>query len=144
MTRGPWAAGLELSLGPALRRADPAAGLAIELSRSTATLGIERRFAGFALAAVAGAVVYHRTTITTSAELAATPAVTTARFVAGPELRYQWRPGGGIAGIEAVVGLDLVPGAPEPVVARDAMIESLGALRPVQPRLGLKVFVGLP
>jgi hypothetical protein len=147
VTRGAWAGNVAVSLGPALRRDAPAAavpGLAIELSRSTATLGVERRFAGFALGAAAGVVVYHRSTVAILPELAATPAATTIGFVGGPELRWQWRPGGGHLGVEAVGGLDVVAGAPEPVVARGQTIQSLGALRTVQPRVSLRIVVGLP
>lgn len=147
VTRGAWAGNAAISLGPALRRAAPAAnvpGLAIELSRSTATLGLERRFAGFALGAAAGVVVYHRSTVAILPELAATPAATTVRFFGGPELRWQWRPGGGHVGVEAVGGLDVVAGAPEPVIARGQTIQSLGALRTFQPRVSLRIVVGLP
>ena len=147
VTRGDWAGNVAVSLGPALRRDAPAAaqpGLAIELSRSTATLGVERRFAGFALGAAAGVVVYPRSTVATAAALAATPAATTVRFVGGPELRWQWRPGGGHVGVEAVGGLDVVPGAPEPVVERGQTIVSLGALHALQPRVSVRIVVGLP
>ncbi|HET9623761.1 MAG TPA: hypothetical protein VFP84_20455 [Kofleriaceae bacterium] len=142
--RGGWAASLAVSLGPALRReADVAPGLAVELSRSTIALGAERRLAGFALGAAAGVVLYHRTTAATTPDLAATPAVTTARLVVGPEARWAWRPGGGAIGLEAAAALDVVPGAPEPVVMRGGEIVSLGALRTLQPRFSLKLVVGL-
>src|SRR6185436_17835577 len=110
--RGPWAAALALTLGPALRHAvEP--GLAIELSRSSAALGVERRVAGFGLGASIGAVVYLRTTVATSPGLAPTPAATTAALVAGPDLRWRWRARGGHVGIDAMIGLDVVLGAPE-------------------------------
>jgi hypothetical protein len=151
VTRGAWAGSLALSLGPALRHAiDPALtpglapGLTIELSRSTATLGVERRFAGFALGAAAGVLVAHRTTVATSGELAPTPAATKTAFVVGPELRWRWRPGGGHVGIEALAGLDVVIGAPELAIVRGAEIDEVGALRSLQPRFALSIFAGLP
>ena len=145
VTRGNWAASLQISLGPALHHdATGEPGLAVELSRSSAMLGIERRVAGLAIGAAAGAVVYHRTTVATSPDLAATPAATTVRFVGGPELRWQWRPGGGHVGVEAAAGLDIVAGAPEPVVARGDTITSIGALRTWQPRFSVRLFMGLP
>jgi hypothetical protein len=146
VTRAGWAANLAASLGPALHHAAPAAeapGLAVELSRSSLTVGVERRLAaGLAIGATAGAAVYHRATVATSPDLAATPAVTTARFVGGPELRWQWQPGH--VGLEAVAGLDIVPGAPELAVMRGASVDSLGALRTLQPRLALRIVVGFP
>jgi hypothetical protein len=145
LVRGAWAASLALSLGPALREDAPsgeAPGVAVELSRSSAMLGVERRWASLVLAASAGAVVYHRTTVATSPELAPTPAATTVRFVASPELRWQWRPSR--VGVELAAALDIVPGAPDLAVTRGAMVASLGALREVQPRLSLRIVVGLP
>ncbi len=147
VTRGGWAATLGLTLGPALRRAiDPATapGTAIELSRSTATLGIDRRLGGFALGVTAGVLVVHRTTVATSGELAPTPAATTTAFVAGPVARWRWRPGGGQVGIEVLAGLDLVAGAPELAIARGDEVSVVGALRAVQPRFALSIFAGLP
>jgi hypothetical protein len=147
VTRGAWAGSVALSLGPALRHAiDPALapGLTIELSRSTATLGVERRFAGFALGAAAGVLVAHRTTVSTSGELAPTPAATTTAFVVGPELRWRWRPGGGHVGVEALAGLDVVIGAPELAIARGAEVDTVGTLRSLQPRFALSIFAGLP
>jgi hypothetical protein len=147
VTRGAWAASVALTLGPALRRAiDPAIapGLAIELSRSTATLGVERRVGGFALGASAGLLVAHRTTVATSGELAPTPAATTTALVAGPELRWRWRPGAGHVGIEVLAGLDVVVGAPELAIARGTEVDVVGRLRAVQPRFALSIFAGLP
>jgi|GEM_PF-5283586 len=147
VTRGDWAGSLALSLGPALQHAiDPAItpGLTIELSRSTATLGLERRFGGFALGGAAGILVAHRTTVATSGELAPTPAATTTAFVVGPELRWRWRPGGGHVGIEALLALDVVIGAPELAIAQGAEIDTVGKLRSLQPRFALSIFAGLP
>ena len=151
VTRGAWAGSLALSLGPALRHAiDPVLapglqpGLTIELSRSTATLGIERRFAGLALGGSAGVLVAHRTTVATSGALAPTPAATTTAFVVGPELRWRWRPGGGHVGVEALVALDVVIGAPELAIAQGTEVDSIGTLRSLQPRFALSIFAGLP
>ncbi|MEO7732175.1 MAG: hypothetical protein ABIY55_14465 [Kofleriaceae bacterium] len=147
VTRGAWAGSLALSLGPALRHEiDPALapGLTIELSRSTATLGIERRFAGLAVGGSAGVLVAHRTTVATSSDLAPTPAATTTAFVIGPELRWRWRPGGGHVGIEALAGLDVVIGAPELAIAQGTEIVTVGTLRSLQPRFALSIFAGLP
>jgi hypothetical protein len=155
VTRGPWAAVLALTLGPALRHAvgpgvGPGVGpevapeVAIELSRSSATLGLERRIAGFAIGVSAGAVVYHRTTVEAAAGLAPTPAATTVGFIAGPELRWQWRPRGWYVGLAAMVGLDVVLGAPELAIARGAAVDSLGHLRAIQPRGSAGIVMGLP
>jgi hypothetical protein len=143
VTRGPWALALALGLGPALRHA-AGGDVAVELSRSDAALGIERRLGGFALGASAGAIRYRRTTLATPAGLMATDAATTIAFVVGPELRGRWRPGGGHVGIEACAGLDLVLGAPELAVVRGGAVESLGPLRMVQPRFGLSIIARLP
>jgi hypothetical protein len=157
--RGGWAGSLVLSLGPALRHrsgspagaaASPgtapgtAPAIAIDLSRTTAALAIERRIAGFAIAATAGAALYHRTTVATPGDLIATPAVFTAALVAGPELRWQWRPRGGPVAIAAAVGADVVVGAPELAVARSGAVDSLGRLRTVQPRFTLSLVAELP
>jgi len=147
VTRGSWAAGLALSLGPSLRHdaaGGVASGVAIELSRSGATLGIERRAAGFAFGVSAGALAYHRTTVTTSAGFAPTPAVITPAFVAGPDIRWQWRSRDWHVGIDAAVGLDVVLGAPELALARGSEVVSLGKIRTAQPRFGLSVVAGLP
>jgi len=143
VTRGPWAGALALTLGPPLRH-DAGAGVAIELSRSTAALAIERRLAGFALAASAGAALYHRATLATSGDLMPTPAATTLAAIAGAELRWRWRPRGGSVGVDATLGVDVVPGAPEPAIARGGSIEELGRLRLVQPRFALSIVAGLP
>ena len=144
VTAGPWAASLALSWGPALRHAAGAApGVSVELARGGAALGVERRLAMFALGVSAGVAVYRRTTLATPVDLAATPAATTAAFVAGPELRWQWRPGGSAIGVAAAAGVDIVVNAPELAVARGTDIMALGALRTVQPRLGLSIVAEL-
>jgi hypothetical protein len=155
VTRGPWAAVLALTLGPALRHAvgpevapevapGGAPDVVIDLSRSSATLGLERRIAGFAIGVSAGAVVYHRTTVEAAPGLAPTPAATTAGFVAGPELRWQWRPRGWYVGLAVMVGVDVVLGAPELAVARGGAAVPLGHLRAIQPRGSAGIVVGLP
>jgi hypothetical protein len=145
---GPWAIALALSFGAALRDAGPAGegatGVAVELSRSAATVGLERRVAGFAIGASIGAIVYRRTTVETPAELMATPSATRAAFVAGPELRWRWRSRGGYLGLDVTAGLDVVVGAPDLAIARGGEVESLGRLRGVQPRFGASIVAGLP
>jgi hypothetical protein len=143
VARGQWAGALALTLGPALRH-DAGAGVAIELSRSTAALAIERRLAGFALGVSAGAALYRRATIATSGDLMPTPAATTVAAIAGAELRWRWRPRGGSLGVDAALGVDVVPGAPEPAIARGGAVEVLGRLRLVQPRISLSIVAGLP
>jgi hypothetical protein len=147
VVRGSWAGSLALTLGPSLRHAiDSAAApqLAIELSRSAATLGIERRAGGFAFGIAAGAVAYHRATLSTATGFMATPASTTPAFVAGPELRWQWRSSGLHLGVDVAVGLDVVLGAPELAVDRGGQIESAGEIRKAQPRFSLSIIAGLP
>jgi len=142
VTRGPWAASLALTFGPPLRRTSGDA--AIELSRSTAAVAVERRIAGIAIGVSAGALLYHRATRSVASGLLPTPATTTAAFVTGPELRWQWRPRSGYLGIEVIAGLDVVLGAPELAVARDGAVHSLGTLRPLQPRFAAGLVLGLP
>jgi hypothetical protein len=89
-------------------------------------------------------VVYHRATIETAAGLAPTPAATTAGFVAGPELRWQWRPRGWYVGVVAMVGIDVVLGAPELAIARGGVAFPLGHLRTIQPRGSAGIVMGLP
>jgi hypothetical protein len=144
VTAGSWGASLALSWSPALRHAaGDAAGVTVNLARGAAALGIERRLASFALGVSAGVAVYQRTTVATPADLAATPAATTAAFVAGPELRWQWHPAGSAIGIAAVAGVDVVVGAPALAVARGTDVMEVGALRTVQPRLGLSLVAEL-
>jgi hypothetical protein len=142
-TRQAWAVALALGVGPALRHA-AGADVAVELSRSDAALGIERRFGGFALGVSAGAILYRRTTLATPAGLMPTDATTTIALAVGPELRWRWRPWSSRVGIEVCAGLDVVLGAPELAVVRNGTVESLGQLRRVQPRLGLSIVAGLP
>jgi hypothetical protein len=134
---------LALGFGPSLHHAAGAA-VDVELSRSDAALGFERRIGGFAVGVSAGAIVYRRTTLATPSGLMPTAAATTTAFVAGPELRWRWRPGGGHVGLEACAALDVVLGAPELAVIRGTTEMSLGELRTLQPRLGLSIIAGLP
>lgn len=144
VTAGPWAVSVALSWGPALHHAtDAAPGVVVGLARGAAALGVERRLAMFALGVSAGVAVYRRTTVATPTDLAATPAATTAAFVAGPELRWQWRPAGSALGVAAAAGVDIVVNAPELAVARGADIMALGALHTLQPRLGVSIFAEL-
>jgi hypothetical protein len=146
---GPWGVLLALSWGPALAHAAAPGGepVRIDLSRSSAAVGVDRvfgsRFGELELAAAAGVVVYRRMTTTTPSDLSATPAATTAALVAGPELRWQWRPGGAAIGIAVAAGLDVVLGAPDLAVARGAEVVSIGAVRTLQPRFMATVFADL-
>jgi hypothetical protein len=143
---GPWGVLLALSWGPALAHAGPRSGeptVSVDLSRSSAAVGVERRFGEVALVATAGAILYRRTTTNTPADLSATPAATTAAFVAGPELRWRWRPGGAAIGVAATAGLDVVVGAPDLAVARGTEVISIGAVRTLQPRFMAAVFADL-
>jgi hypothetical protein len=88
--------------------------------------------------------VYHRATVSTSGDLAPTPAAYTVAAIAGAELRWRWRPRGGSFGLDATVGVDVVPGAPELAVARGTEVDSLGRVRMVQPRFSLSFVAGLP
>jgi len=141
IARGAWAGSLELTLGAPLRRGGDAV---VELSRSSAALGVERRLGGgFAIGAAAGALLYHRETVRSPNGLAATPSAFTAAFAAGPELRWRWHPSGVAVGIEATAALDVVAGAPELVVQDASGLRSIGAIRVIQPRIGLSIIAGL-
>jgi len=142
IARGAWAYGLELSLGAPLDRRGDAT---VELSRSSASLAIERRFAhGFAIEAAAGALVYHRATVSTPTGTSATPSAFTPAIVVGPALRWRWRPSGAPIAIEAIVALDVVAGAPELDVMDASGVRAIGTIAIVQPRFGLNLVAGLP
>jgi hypothetical protein len=137
-----WAISLELSLGPALRRRGD---VVLDLSRSGAALAVERRLGGgIAIGGAAGVLLYHRATITPPGGLSATPSSFTAAAVAGPALRWQWRPRDWPIGIEAVAALDVVAGAPELVVSDAMGVHTIGTIRIAQPRFGLSIIAGLP
>jgi len=139
LARGAWAGSLALALGlPGTR----AGTTEVELARSGAALGIERRFGAFAIAITAGAVIYRRSTVATPADVSATRASTTVAFATGPELRYRWQFGRLPIGLEVTAGVDVVAGAPELAVMRGTEIDSLGTLWSVQPRVMIGVFAG--
>ena len=141
IARGAWAFGLALTLGPPLERAGDAT---VELSRSGAAIAIERRLGlGFALGVDAGALLYHRATVSPPGGLAATPSAFTTALAAGPVLRWRWRPHGAPLAIEATAAVDVVAGAPELEVMDATGVRTIGAIRAVQPRLGLSIVAGL-
>ncbi len=140
--RGAWTAGVVIALGPPRPRDGLAADL--ELARTGAAVAAGWRRGGFTLGATAGAVLYRRTTIATDTGLAATPGATTVAFGAGPELRWHWRARRVPVGIAVGAGLDLVVGAPALAISRAGTIESLGAIRLLQPRFDLSIIAGLP
>jgi hypothetical protein len=144
LRRGRWAGGLALTFGPPLARRDPAHGVDLELTRTSAALTGAWSAGGFALGVTAGAILYRRTTISAATGLAATPGATTVAFGGGPELRWHWRPRRIALGIEAAAGLEVVIGAPELAIARAGTIESLGHLGILQPRFSLSIIAGLP
>jgi hypothetical protein len=82
--------------------------------------------------------------VATSGDLAPTPAATTVVAIGGAELRWRWRTLGGSVGIDATIGVDVVPGAPELAVARGAEVDTLSRVRMVQPRFSLSFVAGLP
>lgn len=140
IAHGPWAASLALTLGVPLEwRA--ANDVALEVSRNGAQVGGERRFGGFAVGVGAGALLYHRSTSTAPGGLAPTPSKSTIAFAAGIEAAWHARITERV-GIVACVGLDLVAGAPEAAISRDAMVEVVDTIRPLQPRASLALEVG--
>jgi hypothetical protein len=142
IARGPWAYALELSLGPPLGRTGD---VKVELSRSGAALAIERRVGGgVAIGAFAGAVVYHRATISSPTGLTGTPSTFTPAFAIGPELRWRWRPGHAPIAVEATAAVEVVAGAPELDVMDASGVRAIGTLRALQPRFGLSLVAGLP
>ena len=141
LSRGPWAATLALSLGPPLRRADAATGVTVELSRSSLLLGAEHRRGPLTLAALAGAVVYHRATVATPDGLDPTDGRAAVSFAAGPELRYAVRLGRGVA-VDLTLGLDLVAAPPTLAIDRAGTTETIADLATLQPRAGLSLVLG--
>jgi hypothetical protein len=141
VARGNWGASLALTLGVPLEwRA--ATDVVLDVSRSGAVLGGERRLGGgVAVGIGAGALVYHRSTSTAPAGLAPTPSSSTIAFVGVAELVWRARVTSGIA-IVAIGGVDVVGGAPAAAIERSAMIETLDTIRAVQPRASLAVEVG--
>ncbi|CAN5760358.1 hypothetical protein BH11MYX3_BH11MYX3_44920 [soil metagenome] len=140
LARGAWGASLAITLGmPLSWRA--ANDVTLEIARSSASLGAERRVGGgIALGIAAGAIVYHRSTSMAPSGLSPTPSSSTVAFAAGLEVMWRAHLTGAL-GIVACAGVDLVLGAPEAVVARDAKVEVLDAIHAVQPRFTLALEV---
>ena len=141
LARGAWAGSLALTLGAPMHHAGQS-GVTLELSRTGAALGIERRLGAFAIGISAGALLYHRTTLAAPDGLAPTPDASTVAFAFGPEVTWRWRIGH--VGVVATAGLDVVAGAPDPVIVDNGAIVPVGHVRALQPRLSLSVFAGLP
>jgi hypothetical protein len=140
LVRGAWGASLTLALGvPLAWRA--ASDVVLDVARSGGTLGIERRFGGFAVGIGAGALIYHRSTSVAPSGLDATPSASTIAAVATAEVAWHARLGGRI-GIVAAIGIDVVAHAPEAAVSRDGMTEVVDTIRAVQPRASLALEVG--
>lgn len=141
LARGPWAASLSLALGvPGQWRA--ATDVALDLSRSGALLGGERRLGGgLSVGAGAGALVYHRSTSSAPAGLAPTPSNSTVAFAGAVELAWRLHVAASV-GIVVRAGVDVVAGAPEAAISRDAMVEVVDTIRAVQPRASFAVEVG--
>ncbi len=141
LARGNWGVSLSLALGVPLEwRA--AADVALDVSRSGAMLGGERRIGGgLAIGIGVGALVYQRSTQAAPAGLDPTPSSSTVGFVGALELAWRARIAGSV-GVVACAGIDLVGGAPEAAISRAGMIEDVDAIRPVQPRVSLALEVG--
>ncbi|NVB76801.1 MAG: hypothetical protein HOV81_00265 [Kofleriaceae bacterium] len=141
LARGAWAASLTLSLGAPLEwRA--ATDVVLDVSRSSALLGGERRIGGgLALGLGAGALVYHRSTQSAPSGLASTPSNSTVAFAGALEVTWRARIAGSV-GILASAGVDVVAGAPEAAISRGATVEVVDSIRPVQPRASLALEVG--
>lgn len=141
IARGAWAASLSLTLGAPLewRAADD---VALDVSRSGALLGAERRLeGGFAVGIGAGTLLYHRSTSTTPSGLTPTPSNTTFAFAATVEAAWHAKLTRHV-GFVAAIGVDVVAGAPEAALSRNGMVEIVDAIRPVQPRASLALEVG--
>jgi hypothetical protein len=141
LAHGAWGASLTLALGASLDW--PAASdVALDVSRSGALLGGERRLGGgLAIGIGAGALVYHRATSSAPAGLAPTPSNSTLAFAGAAELAWHARLAGRI-GLVASAGVDIVAGAPEAAIMRDGTVEVVDTIRAVQPRASLAVEVG--
>jgi hypothetical protein len=140
IARGRWGASLAITLGAPLEwRA--ANDVALDLSRSGALLGGERRVGGgVALGIAAGALVYHRSTSSAPSGLAPTPSNSTVAFAGALEIT--WRaPLVAPIGIVACAGIDVVAGAPEAALARDGMVDVIDTIRAPQPRASIALEV---
>lgn len=140
IARDAWGAWLALSLGVPLEwRA--ANDITLDVSRSGAIVGGERRFGSLSLGVGAGALLYHRSTSTAPSGLAPTPSNSTLAFAGA--LEGAWR----ITLTDRVrfvarLGLDIVAGAPAAAVSRNGMVEVIDTIGPLQPRASLAVEVG--
>jgi hypothetical protein len=135
-TRGGWGGSIALTLGPPLRRDGE---VDVELSRSSVVAAAEMRRGAWRFALGAGVVVYHRATVEVPGGLEATDSQVQAAFDIAPEVRWAV---GGRWGIEIGVGVDVVLGAPEMVIDRGGMLETVAKIATFQPRIGLGVVVG--
>ncbi len=141
IARGVWGASLSITLGVPLEW-QAGSALALDVSRSGAILGGERRFgAGVALGLGLGALVYHRATSMAPAELTPTPSASTVAATAAVELTWRGRIAAGVR-LLACVGLEVVAGAPVAAVERDGMVEDLDTVSAAQPRASLALEVG--
>lgn len=141
VARGDWGASLALALGVS-QQWRASSDVVLDVSRSSAVLVGERRLGGGVTIGVgAGGVVYHRSTSTAPAGLAATPSNSTVGFAGAFELAWRHALAGGI-GVVACAGIDVVAGAPEAAVARDGVVEAVDAIRAVQPRASLALELG--
>ena len=85
--------------------------VALDISRSGALLGGERRFGPVSLGVGAGALLYHRSTSTAPPGLAPTPSNSTLAFAGALEGAWRMKLGDRIR-LVARIGLDIVAGAP--------------------------------
>jgi hypothetical protein len=140
IARNAWAGSLSLSLGvPLAWRA--ANDVTLDVSRSGALVGGERRFGSLSLGVGAGALLYHRSTSTAPSGLAPTPSNSTLAFAA--TLEGAWRaPLGDRLRLVARIGLVVVAGAPAAAVSRNGMVEVVDTIGPLQPRASLAFEVG--
>jgi hypothetical protein len=140
IARNTWAGSLSLSLGVPLEwRA--ANDVALDVSRSGAILGGEHRFGSLSLGVGAGALLYHRSTSTAPSGLVPTPSNSTLAFAGAVEGAWRVKLGGRI-GLVALLGLDVVAGAPAAAVSRSGTVEVVDTIGPLQPRASLALEVG--
>lgn len=140
LARGAWGVSLSLSLGVPLAW-KAGADVALDVSRSGAILGGERRLGGgLAFGLGVGALVYHRSTSMAPSGLAPTASASTVAGAAAVELTWRARIAAGVRFL-ACAGVDLVGGAPVAAVDRDGVVEDLDRVRTVQARAALAVEV---
>lgn len=138
---GAWAGSLAITLGMPLEW-QAGSDVLLDVSRSGALVGGERRLAGgLAVGVGAGAMFYRRSTTSAPTGLTATPSSSTTAFAAALEVIWRAQLSHHIA-VLACAGLDAVAGAPKAAVSRDGMVEVVDTIRPVQPRVSLAVEVG--